>query len=219
MNREIQQYIQQQITQVMRQKIDECFQCALQKMPYLQEILQADTFYPNIPEADHSPSADQPLMKLNNQKITKQWSANHTGITDTQNIGLHTRLDLKNYDQQQGQVSGFGLIYFLNNVLKIWNPQGKEVKFQSEASMGSGGFIRIPAATQSVLIQCGRDGGGNGKVVGFPQPFSQTPVVVLVPRRGNAKAMWVRDGSETNTQFTVGMDGGVSNFNWIAVGT
>lgn len=219
MNREMQQYIQQQITQVMRQKMEECLQRAVAQIPFLQELLQADTFYPNIPEADHSPSADQPLMKLNNQKITKQWSANHTGITDTQNIGLHTRLDLKNYTDRQKQVNGFGLIYFLNNVLKIWDPQGREVKVQSEASMGSGGYIRIPAATQSVLLQAGKDGGRNGKVVGFPTPFSQIPVVLVVPRRGNAKAMWVVDGSENNTQFTVGIDGGTSNFNWIALGT
>lgn len=219
MNREIQAYIQEQIQNAFTSRMDKAFLKAAKKYPLLAEMLEADIFYPNIPEADHNPSDDQPLMKLNNQKIANQWGANHIGITETSNSGLHTRLDLKNYTQQQGQVAGFGLIYFLNNVLKVWNPQGGEVKLQSEASMGSGGYIRIPATTQSILIQCGRDGGSNGKVVGFPQAFTQVPVVVLVPRRGNAKAMWVRDGSETNTQFTVGMDGGVSNFNWIAIGT
>lgn len=220
MNREIQAYIQEQIQNAFHKRMDQAFLRAAQKYPLFAEMLEADIFYPNIPEADHNPSDDQPLMKLNNQKIANQWGANHIGITETTNSGLHTRLDLKNFNQQQAQVPGFGLIYFLNNVLKIWNPQGGEVKIQSEASMGSGGFIRIPAATQSVLIQCGKDGGGNGKVVGYPTAFSQIPVTVVIPRRGSGvKNIWVRDGSETLTQFTVSMDGGSSNFNWIAIGT
>lgn len=219
MNREIQAYIQEQIQNAFTSRMDKAFLKAAKKYPLLAEMLEADIFYPNIPEADHNPSDDQPLMKLNNQKIANQWGANHIGITETSNSGLHTRLDLKNFNQQQSQVSGFGLIYFLNNVLKIWDPLGREVKVQSEASMGSGGYIRIPASTQSVLLQAGKDGGRNGKVVGFPTPFSQIPVVLVVPRRGNAKAMWIVDGSENLTQFTVGMDGGTSNFNWIAIGT
>lgn len=219
MNREIQAYIQEQIQNAFHKRMDHAFLRAAQKYPLFAEMLEADIFYPNIPEADHNPSDDQPLMKLNNQKIANQWGANHIGITETGNSGLHTRLDLKNFNQQQQQVSGFGLIYFLNNVLKIWNPQGGEVKFQSEASMGTGGFIRIPASTQSVLIQSGRDGGRSGKVVGFPIAFSQIPVTLVIPRRGNAKNLWIIDGSETRTQFTVGMDGGTSNFNWIAIGT
>lgn len=219
MNREIEAYIEEQIQDAFHKRMDHAFLKAAKKYPLLAEMLQADIFYPNIPEADHNPSDDQPLMKLNNQKIANQWSANHIGITETGNSGLHTRLDLKNFNQQQQQVSGFGLIYFLNNVLKIWDPQGREIKVRSEGGIGTGGYIRIPMTTQTALIQCGKDGGRNGKVVGFPTAFTQIPVVLVVPRRSNAKNMWVVDGSETRTQFTVGMDSGTSNFNWIALGT
>lgn len=217
-NDEIRKYLDAQIKQHFASRLEQCFKDACDKSPILQ-ALQSDIFYPNIPEADHSPSDDQPLMQLNNQKIFKQWGVNHTGITDTSNFGKHTRIDLKNFTNEQNAEGGFGLLYMLNNRLVIKDSNNQSINLTGHGSIGTSGWVRIPIGQTNLTYQWGTGGGGNGTTINFPVQFEDTPACFLTLERGSgARSVWVIQGSRNRSNFRMGTDASTTNFNWQAIG-
>lgn len=219
MNKHIERYLDQKLEKAFESRLEKAFTKALQRYPQLQEILQSDVFYPNIPDATHSPSDDQPLMQLNNQKVFKQWAINHTGISETSNYGKHTRIDLKNFTESQDAADGFGLLYMLNNALVVKDSKNKIIPITGQGSIGSSGWAKIGAGSALLTIQWGNAGGGNNTPVNFFTPFSAIPTVLLTLVRGSgARSIWVIQNSVTTTKFNMGTDSRGTNFTWLAIG-
>lgn len=219
MNDAMKRYLDSKFTDYFQTQLKLAFDKAVNKNPILQAILQSDTFFPNIPAENNNPSDDQPLMLLNNQKIFKQWGINHIGITDTVDYGKHTRIDLKNFEEEEEATDGFGLLYMLKNQLVFKDKDNKTVPLGGEGSVGTSGYVRIPIGQQKLTIQWGKGVGGNGTQINFPVQFEGIPDCYAIPRRqSGVRNVWILDGSENIENFKIGTDANLTAFNWWAIG-
>lgn len=219
MNDAMKRYLDSKFTDYFQTQLKLAFDKAVNKNPILQAILQSDTFFPNIPAENNNPSDDQPLMLLNNQKIFKQWGINHIGITDTVDYGKHTRIDLKNFEEEENASGGFGLLYMLKNQLVFKDKDNKTVPLGGEGSVGTSGYVRIPIGQQKLTIQWGKGVGGNGTQINFPVRFEGIPdCYAVVRRQAGVRNVWILDGSENTDNFKIGSDANLTAFNWWAIG-
>lgn len=219
MNDIMKKYLDSKFTEYFQNKLDVAFQQAVQRHAVLRAILDEENFFVNIPGENNNPSDDQPLMLRINQKIFKQWGVNHVGITETVDYGKHTRIDLKNFEEEQNASDGFGLLYMLKNQLVFKDKDNKPIPLGGEGSLGSSGYVRFPIGDQKLTLQWGKSTGGNGFQVNFPVKFEGIPACFVVVRRQTGiRNIWILDGSETIENFKIGSDANVTAFNWWAIG-
>lgn len=219
MNDAMKKYLDSKFTDYFHEKLDVAFHRAVQRNPVLKEILDEENFFINIPAENHNPSDDQPLMLRINQKIFKQWGVNHVGITETVDYGKHTRIDLKNFEEEQNASDGFGLLYMLKNQLVFKDKDNKPIPLGGEGSIGTSGYVRFPIGDQKLTLQWGKGAGGNGSEVKFPVKFEGIPTCyVVIRRQSGVRNIWIIDGSETIENFKVGTDANLTAFNWWAIG-
>jgi len=189
------------------------------------------TYSTNIPEANHEPAQDQPLMKDNFNVIQSAFTVDHIGMVTVTNRGKHKRVHLPISPPVPTTAASEGVLYTATasgNTQLFYRRDGSATQFQITGKTSGASTNGYTFLFGGFYVEWGSDttDGFGLNTVTFPEAFSTTSyAVVVTPIQNDSEGInrFTKVVTKSSTNFTVFTADRLGNaiateFSWIAIG-